>query len=494
MADGVIAIDEPTTEYPPRYWWLRRIGLAYVVGLAVLVVAWLLWSWDGSRRLANLIDDLHVKQQPVVFADFARPQAVPPGVNAATVLGPALSSMFTSAQLDVQVEYGATKPPSPTVEAEVRRFLTSQAATLAAVRQARRFQQLDWAGYATTTTPYPAEYGGYYLTQLLTQATLVNQWDSHPDASIETLRDLLHLAQLFDRDDVLDTSYRYSETLSMADTAVSLIIFHDLVNLQSAGATVSHPPSDQQVAALIHELQDETALIHAIKRGWQADRAGGIAAAQSPGSNGRAWPVWDMSRDLGDLYLNLLQPALKVQAAKRARQCTQMIEAIESSDFAKAQNAFPDKVVAPQTSDPRKDTSPLLASGRLLPYMRFSYVSQGTNLAWGYARYLAVRRAATVKLAIEWYQRDHGGMGPATLDELVPKYLSAVPIDPSSPDHSKMQLVIRNTGGKAPGAFVTCAYLMYGWELNLPAAQFPGGTAAATRSSSPSTLPANTPN
>src|SRR5207237_2971128 len=45
-------------------------------------------------------------------------------------------------------------------------------------------------------------------------------------------------------------------------------------------------------------------------------------------------------------------------------------------------------------------------------------------------RCLAERRMAAAALAIKWYQADHDGKAPTTLDELVPKYLPAVPRDP----------------------------------------------------------------
>jgi hypothetical protein len=47
-------------------------------------------------------------------------------------------------------------------------------------------------------------------------------------------------------------------------------------------------------------------------------------------------------------------------------------------------------------------------------------------------RGLADRRLAAVALVVRMYAHVHGGQLPKSLDELVPKYLSAVPIDPTS--------------------------------------------------------------
>src|SRR5205807_2643017 len=45
-------------------------------------------------------------------------------------------------------------------------------------------------------------------------------------------------------------------------------------------------------------------------------------------------------------------------------------------------------------------------------------------------RCLGDRRATVISLAAQLYRADHDGRWPARLDELVPAYLPAVPIDP----------------------------------------------------------------
>jgi hypothetical protein len=43
---------------------------------------------------------------------------------------------------------------------------------------------------------------------------------------------------------------------------------------------------------------------------------------------------------------------------------------------------------------------------------------------------VANRRLAATALAVMLYRADHGGAFPQTLDDLVPQYLPAVPVDP----------------------------------------------------------------
>ena len=47
---------------------------------------------------------------------------------------------------------------------------------------------------------------------------------------------------------------------------------------------------------------------------------------------------------------------------------------------------------------------------------------------------LAERRVAALRLAIRLYQVDHNGRVPATLNELAPKYIAAIPSDPFASD------------------------------------------------------------
>ena len=66
-------------------------------------------------------------------------------------------------------------------------------------------------------------------------------------------------------------------------------------------------------------------------------------------------------------------------------------------------------------------------------------------------RSLAVRRMAAIALAIRLYQLEHGRR-PKTLDELVPAYLDAVPLDPFAPDN-------RTVIGKGQNATGDCLFV-----------------------------------
>jgi hypothetical protein len=57
-------------------------------------------------------------------------------------------------------------------------------------------------------------------------------------------------------------------------------------------------------------------------------------------------------------------------------------------------------------------------------------------------RVLADRRMSAINLAVEMYRADHNGNWPRALDELVPKYLPAVPRDPYRADNASVSYKI----------------------------------------------------
>jgi hypothetical protein len=64
-------------------------------------------------------------------------------------------------------------------------------------------------------------------------------------------------------------------------------------------------------------------------------------------------------------------------------------------------------------------------------------------------RIIGERRVTAVSLAAQLYRADHGGRWPARLDDLVPAYLPAVPVDPFHDDGRPLGYVVKK--GALPG-------------------------------------------
>ncbi|REK09444.1 MAG: hypothetical protein DWQ37_18580 [Planctomycetota bacterium] len=81
------------------------------------------------------------------------------------------------------------------------------------------------------------------------------------------------------------------------------------------------------------------------------------------------------------------------------------------------------------TSGSRKpDPHTMLSTTPLCPE---TVGSAGLGIAWGLARLANAKRTALLAMAAEAYRLDHGDW-PQSLEELVPEYLSALPVDPYS--------------------------------------------------------------
>jgi hypothetical protein len=81
------------------------------------------------------------------------------------------------------------------------------------------------------------------------------------------------------------------------------------------------------------------------------------------------------------------------------------------------------------------------------------------------------RRMTAVSLATRLYAIDHGGKLPSKLDELVPKYLPALPLDPfaSTPQQPLKYITMR--GSRSSTASATTGSMMAVSELPSPKAQ-----------------------
>jgi hypothetical protein len=66
-----------------------------------------------------------------------------------------------------------------------------------------------------------------------------------------------------------------------------------------------------------------------------------------------------------------------------------------------------------------------------MPFERFAAQAL-TGATASVARDVTAKGLAVTALAVERYRRDHNGEPPASLNDLVPRYLDAVPIDPRS--------------------------------------------------------------
>jgi hypothetical protein len=77
---------------PPRYWWLKRIGVSIVILLVALGLLRWWWGVKAHRALQAELDRLVAAGQPVFPEDFRSPP-VPDDQNAAILLKQAAGAL-----------------------------------------------------------------------------------------------------------------------------------------------------------------------------------------------------------------------------------------------------------------------------------------------------------------------------------------------------------------------------------------------------------------
>jgi hypothetical protein len=100
--------------------------------------------------------------------------------------------------------------------------------------------------------------------------------------------------------------------------------------------------------------------------------------------------------------------------------------------------------------------------------------------SWSFSRYVHVEwirsadcRCAAIALAIRLYRVDHQGDWPATLAELVPIYLPAVPADPFAPTPSPIGYIIRKHATPAGGDRPVLYFALVGNPAKVPLPPIP---------------------
>jgi len=152
-------VSEPSEPYPPRYWWLKRLTVAWLLFIGGMFGVRLWWGSDADWQRARLISEARARGEPVLVADFASPE-VPTAQNAALDLKSALSSLYwTQAQEDWENTADAGRLP---LSAETVTILgemeEANRPVLLLVHQAQAKHSVDWgmspAGYSSSSGSY----------------------------------------------------------------------------------------------------------------------------------------------------------------------------------------------------------------------------------------------------------------------------------------------------------------------------------------------------
>jgi hypothetical protein len=409
----------PATLDPLR----RRRRLLWVGGLLIVLALLLRLGWGAivARQLANDNAAL-APDEPTEFAQLASPP-LDDAANAWVLQDQAARAIAPNVYCPSEstLSYNEYLPYPPewmklaTASEKANRQLFSLA------RQARSRPLGQAPRLKPPYTNFPHILSSRQLANHLGDGAVLSHLQGNDAEAIERIRDTFHLARSLQNEDDFIAQLTAIGIDGLAIARASVIA----PGLRFKPANGVRPATREQVRALIAEMLDEHMLREQLTKMYWRER---LLSAQSLKSDTRAgWALWPL------LANDTLRYRAVMAQAARAIQKTNLTEAL----------------IGIPTWESEK-------TGANRPSRWFTRQFGFENGIVTFFRVFAERRMIAVSLAIQLYREDEGHW-PATLDELVPKYLAAVPRDPL-PKEEKLigYLVLKGVlpgGGDRPLVF-----------------------------------------
>ncbi len=428
---AVSTADEQSKPRPGRYHHLKRLALAFAGLMVFLFVVRLWWGWEAHRRLQAEIDRIVARGEPIYPEDFDPPEETPDDQNAALAFIKAAQQMNTTAKQD-EIISGSVDLWEITPEQWnlINDFETNNRASLELIRQARLKTTVDWGirfrspAFQAITAILPNLSRQRQLCRVLCAVAMANHYTGDDAVAMETLRDVLFLAEALDQ---IPSTVSFLTSEAIVAMAVKRLEFctPDLIVDWPGGANRSL--IDAVMANLLDEEAPRRALLTAMyaERMYQVDtvrlRVGGDLGPSALAWVGAVGPAsaWERAVQFP------VTPLYEVDAALMIQDMDQIIQACGWPSWPEAY-----EILGPLD---KKWEKLLMGSGQFRrPMSRFLFSTQ-SRVALIHFRYLAKRRMAAIALAIRLYEIHHGRR-PAALAVLVPEYLDEVPRDPMDPD------------------------------------------------------------
>jgi hypothetical protein len=400
---------------PPRYWWLKRLAVAYVLLAAGTVALRYGWYRAARGRVAGQIAAWRAAGQPVLAADFASPRVDDPE-NAAVLLRAAAQSINSVRHTDEERDVLNSLLPGAPTPAQIvvlEKLVKARRAGLDLARRARSLPKLDWGlnfDKSLWDMSLPGLNDARTVFDLSQSACAVAHARGDDREAVELCRDMLFTSRAASGQPFLISSL-VSTSLSIG-TAQSV--------WQIAPTLEAKDPATRQAAlALIAELLDDQHIRDCAVRAAYCERAMEMDVARHIGvdmfwRNNMEEPMAE--RFVGWWYRPIVEDDL-LQMMRRTTDAARAAGAADAPASRRISKARPVKAESPNDAllyPLSRSMAPIID-----PAIVRSYSAQRD------------RRAAAIDLAVRLYQIDHEKL-PARVEDLVPTYLKEAPIDPTT--------------------------------------------------------------
>jgi hypothetical protein len=427
------ATPDSAVPVPPRYWWLKRIGVASGVLLLLLVAMRLYWGYEANHRLQAEIDRIRAAGQPIYPEDFDPPE-VPDDDNAALALQRAVAAITDAPGVNLGIDdvlFSLTDLGIFTERPDdVAAFMAANQPVFDLVRASRSMNGVDWGVRLRSpiinsyTAASPLHSAQRTLAKFIYIKSLYDLEVGNHAGGVESTRDIVHIANTFARMRFFLVTYLVS--VSIHDLA-TMVVERELPRLLAAeGGTISSASRDA-AARLIVDLLDEQSLRDALRVAYRAemsqciDSAGGFPGSRFDAYDYVLWPV-SLPPFWAAVAKALFKPMAQMEALRRLPCYAAAADAAHVANFPVAMRTLP---------KPPTHPAEILDTARMLE--RWALENRLPRIMQIHFRYIAKRRMAAIALAIRMYELDQGRR-PDALSELVPDYLSNVPLDPFAED------------------------------------------------------------
>ncbi|GMU84304.1 MAG: hypothetical protein AMXMBFR47_41740 [Planctomycetota bacterium] len=404
---------------PPRYRWLIRVAAAYLLFFAALVGVWFWWDANARAKLDAKIAALKAAGEPTRIEDFAV-ASVADELNAEHAL--ALGAPLIVEYIDYSV---------PGIDgvfcsdlALCRELPDLHNAFIAANREAlcrlRDARELDRASQSPIGPTY-SQYRQY--AKLAAAAANHAHVRLNDAAAIEYLRDGLALSRILSE---ARTPTLINELVGMAMDALTCQAARQIAAgldvVDDAQGHSAGPARRRDVERLIGELLDESSLAGRFQDAIRAERiqtSGWLGLLPGGGGPGGPTPAgW-----------SLIRPSLQHEGGMILDYMVAMTDAVAAQTLPEARRRMPP---FPFRDGDVGGIEVVATIGRRIVLFDMRRVFES------YFEQRATRRATALALAIRLYEIDNGER-PARLDDLVPRYLAAVPDDPFAEGHQPIR-------------------------------------------------------
>jgi hypothetical protein len=399
-----------------------KVVLGVLVYFGALAALRLWWGCEAQRRFRAACENYRAAGG-VLRVEELLPERVPDAENAAELLRQAWAALSPAVRTGRFNQMLSDPQAVQTAPAEVEQLLADNQTPLRLLRESRFLPGCDWSSGATLLGQRAI--GGSSkvrtLAKLAVLAARYHHYRSNDREALELLEDVLTLGQRCSQDPgfiaVLAAVAAHALAAAQIEfVAPRLNVADELAQNESSAV----PATRQQVQDLINRLLDDRDL----REGWTRAVYGEAAelieltnliANDRPYVPAALPPGQAIQLDLLDHLL--LKPAWLLDGARRLRSYQTIAYAANLGNWPAA-SAQLKTALAPEPPNALFQWA----------YGTF-WFSVGQAPLEQVVRCIAERRMAATALAIRLYELDQGRR-PDRLDELVPRYLPAVPQDP----------------------------------------------------------------